>query len=126
VPLAGGPGFDRTRAFARALAVALSREDPDHVTERTALAQRAGKVLVDWRQNAPSRSLIAPYSLRAATLPLVATPLRWEELEEAAAGDEPVHGLGPLRFGPAEVLERLEAHGDLLAPALGPGAPLPP
>jgi bifunctional non-homologous end joining protein LigD len=126
VPVAGRPGFDRTRAFARALAVALAREDPDRVTERMALAQRAGKVLVDWRQNAAGRSLIAPYSLRASNLPLVATPLRWEEVEEAAAGEEPARGLGPLRFGPGEVLDRLEAHGDLLAPALGPGAPLLP
>jgi bifunctional non-homologous end joining protein LigD len=91
-----------------------------------ALAQRAGKVLVDWRQNAAGRSVIAPYSLRAATVPLVATPLHWEEVEEAAGAEEPEHGLGPLRFGPAEALDRLRAEGDLLAPALGPGGRLPP
>jgi bifunctional non-homologous end joining protein LigD len=52
---------------------------------------------------------VAPYSLRARRTPVASTPLRWEEVERAAATRE------PLAFGPAKVLARLEAHGDLLA-----------
>jgi bifunctional non-homologous end joining protein LigD len=74
------------------------------------LAERTGRVLVDWRQNDPGRSLIAPYSLRAATAPLVAAPLRWDEVEWIAQADR------PLWLEPAEVLARLERDGDLLAP----------
>lgn len=119
VPLDGTDGFDRTKAFARDLARELSREDPG-VTDALALAGRAGKVLVDWRQNDPSRSLIAPYSLRAASVPLVAAPVRWDEIAEGAAGDERA-----LRLGPSEVLARLRAEGDLLAPALRDVGELP-
>jgi bifunctional non-homologous end joining protein LigD len=121
VPLDGEAGFERTKAFARALAREVAREDPGSVTERMPLAERAGKVLVDWRQNDPNRSVIAPYSLRAASVPLVAAPLRWDEVARvAASADE-----RPLRLGPAEVLSRLRRDGDLLAPALGTGGSLP-
>lgn len=59
-------------------------------------AGREGKVLVDWRQNEPGRSLIAPWSLRAASVPVVAAPLAWAEVDAAvAAGDA-----RPLRVGP--------------------------
>ncbi|HYG67675.1 MAG TPA: non-homologous end-joining DNA ligase, partial [Anaeromyxobacteraceae bacterium] len=80
VPLDGEDGFDRTKAYARALARDLTREDPRGVTDRLPLADRAGKVLVDWRQNEPNRSMIAPYSLRAADVPLVAAPVTWDEV----------------------------------------------
>jgi bifunctional non-homologous end joining protein LigD len=121
VPLAGEDGFDRTKAFARALARELMREDPGGVTDRMPLAERAGKVLVDWRQNDPNRSVIAPYSLRAASFPVVAAPLRWDEVATAArTGDGRA-----LLFGPAEILARVRHGGDLLAPALERGGSLP-
>jgi DNA primase len=46
--------------LAGAVAREVAREDPAGVTDRLPLAERAGKVLVDWRQNDPSRSVIAP------------------------------------------------------------------
>jgi bifunctional non-homologous end joining protein LigD len=120
-PLGGEDGFDRTKAFARALAREVTREDPGGVTDRMPLADRAGKVLVDWRQNDPNRSLIAPYSLRAASVPLVAAPLRWDEVASVAASGDAT----PLWLGPTEVLARLSRDGDLLAPALGSGGRVP-
>lgn len=121
VPLDGSAGFDRTKAFARALAREVAGEDPGGVTDRMPLADRAGKVLVDWRQNDPGRSLIAPYSLRAASVPLIAAPLRWDEVTAAAVSGEE----RPLRLGPAEVLDRLGRDGDLFAPALARGGRVP-
>jgi bifunctional non-homologous end joining protein LigD len=88
--------------------------------DRMRLADRRGKVLVDWRQNDAGRSLVAPWSLRAATFPLVAAPLRWRDVEAAADGDERV-----VRVGPSEALTRLEREGDLLAPALAMSQRLP-
>lgn len=120
-PLGGSTPFAATKAFARALARALAADDPAGVTDRMPLAERAGKVLVDWRQNDPNRSLIAPWSLRAASVPLVAAPLAWEEVEAAAASG--VAAL--LRIGPAEALARLARMGDLLAPVLEGGGRVP-
>ncbi len=61
---------------------------------------------MDWRQNDGGLSTVAPWSLRAQRVPVVSTPLRWDEVERAAATGE------ALRFGPAEALRRLERDGD--------------
>jgi bifunctional non-homologous end joining protein LigD len=121
VPLDGTAGFDQSKAFAHAVARLLASREPALVTDRKLLADRSGKVLVDWQQNSARRSLIAPYSLRAARTPAVAAPLSWGEVEAAAASDDAER----LRFGPAEVLARLGRHGDLFAPVAGSGQRLP-
>jgi bifunctional non-homologous end joining protein LigD len=66
---------------------------------------RAGKVYVDWSQNNPAKTTVTPYSLRGRDRPYVATPVSWEEL--AAPGLR--------QFEHAEVLDRVERHGDLMA-----------
>jgi bifunctional non-homologous end joining protein LigD len=57
------------------------------------------------------RSTVAAYSLRSYGWPTVSTPVAWQEVEAAAAGEA-------LVFEPAAVLERLERLGDLHAPVL--------
>ncbi|HEV2062238.1 MAG TPA: hypothetical protein VGR12_05240 [Solirubrobacteraceae bacterium] len=112
VPNREARGYDETRPFSRALAERLQAERPDEVSASTRPADRAGRVFIDWMQNHPRRSTIAPYSLRALReRPGVSTPVTWDEL---AAG-------APLRFTPDEVLARIEARGDLFAAALPPG-----
>ena len=82
VPLEEPLPFEETKAIARDLARRLAVAD-EAVTDRTARTLRAGKVLVDWNQNDRTKSLVAPYSLRALPWPTVSTPLEWEELERA-------------------------------------------
>jgi bifunctional non-homologous end joining protein LigD len=118
-PLDASQTFDATRAFARALAERLEARWPDLVTARMARTSRAGRVLVDWRQNAAGLSTVAPYSPRGTTVPRASTPLRWDEVE-AGAGDRDA-----LAFGPAEVLARVARSGDLFAPLLAPGGRVP-
>jgi bifunctional non-homologous end joining protein LigD len=61
------------------------------------------------------------YSLRARERPTVSTPLTWDEVEVAHdAGDA-----SSLVFEAHEVLERVEALGDLFAPALSLEQTLP-
>lgn len=103
-----GGSFDESKALARRLADRLSREFPDLITLHGSHADRSGKVMIDWRQNSPLRSTVAAYSLRAQALPLVSTPLRWEEVE-AGVDDDP----RSLMFMPHEVLHRVERYGDL-------------
>jgi bifunctional non-homologous end joining protein LigD len=76
--------FEETKAAARELARRLAADD-ECVTDRPQRALRAGKVLVDWNQNDRTKSLVAPYSLRALPWPTVSTPLEWAELERARA-----------------------------------------
>jgi bifunctional non-homologous end joining protein LigD len=81
---------------------------------------RPGKVFIDWSQNAAAKTTVAPYSLRAQATPTASTPLTWEEVEAVATGDEPAR-----QYPAAEVLERVERHGDLLEDLLTPGPAVP-
>jgi bifunctional non-homologous end joining protein LigD len=114
VPVSGDHSWQDTKAFARALAQVLAAESPDEVVDRQQRRLRPGKVLVDWLQNDPTRSTVAPYSLRAEGWPTVSAPVTWEEVEAAAiAGRD-----DSLVFEPRAALERLERLGDLFQPVL--------
>ena len=80
---------------------------------------RGGKVFVDWSQNNAAKTTVAPYALRARPQPWVSTPVTWDEV---AACRKPRRPAVPRRPG---TLERVEQHGDLWAPLLGKGMPLP-
>ena len=94
--------------YAHAVAKQLEQQHPTLVVSRMTKSLRGGKVLVDWSQNNPAKTTVAPYSLRARDEPSVSTPLTWEEV----AAD------GSLRFSAPEVLDRVEEHGDLFSGTL--------
>jgi bifunctional non-homologous end joining protein LigD len=110
-PLEGTATYAETRPLARELARRLAEEDPDRVTDRMPIAERAGKVFVDWNQNGRTKSLVAPYSLRAFPWPTVSMPLTWDEVTRA----DP-HALV---FSPENAIARLEEAGDLFLAASG-------
>jgi len=114
VPLNTAVGYERTKSFARAVAQALERAEPELVVSRQKKELRKGKVLVDWSQNDRAKTTVAVYSLRCRERPWVSTPLRWEEVEELAADGDPES----MRFEGPAALERIDAHGDLFAPVL--------
>ncbi|HEU0035923.1 MAG TPA: hypothetical protein VFQ53_35170 [Kofleriaceae bacterium] len=103
VPLNGGATYAEVKPFARAVAQQLAARHPATLTDRMARAERAGRVFVDTSQNDPGKQTVAPYSLRATSVPLVSAPLAWSELE------------APGHASPAIVLERIARHGDLFA-----------
>jgi bifunctional non-homologous end joining protein LigD len=76
--------------------------------------ERGGKVFVDWSQNHRSKTTIAVYSLRARERPTASTPITWDEVEHAAENEDS----DSLVFEAADVLKRVERHGDLFAPVL--------
>lgn len=105
----------RTSAYAKEAARRLEKEYPRLVVSRMEKKLRPGKVFVDWSQNNRHKTTVAPYSLRAAEEPSVSTPVTWDEVDSGAE----------LRFGPDEVRERVERHGDLLQPLLALRQKLP-
>ena len=114
VPLNSPVTYETTKPFARAVAQALERQHPDLVVSQMTKELRKGKVFVDWSQNTASKTTIAAYSLRARPRPTVSTPLRWDEVEAVEAGADP----DSLVFEAADVLARVDEHGDLFAPVL--------
>ncbi|MGY1761940.1 non-homologous end-joining DNA ligase [Geodermatophilus sp. SYSU D00779] len=108
--------------YAKALAQELSAETPDRVVWRMEKVLRPGKVLVDWSQNNPAKTTVAPYSLRARPDAPVSTPIGWDEVEAVLDGADP----GSLRFRTEDVLARVEDYGDLFDIAGARRAALPP
>jgi bifunctional non-homologous end joining protein LigD len=113
VPVGELHTYDDTKALARHIARVLTSEDPGHVTDRMTRAERQGKVFVDWSQNDPGKSTVAPYSLRAMRSPTVSTPMMLDELRELVEDNRDALG-----FTPADALDRVERHGDLFAEVL--------
>jgi bifunctional non-homologous end joining protein LigD len=108
--------------YAKALAQQLSAETPERVVWRMEKVLRPGKVLIDWSQNNPAKTTVAPYSLRARPDATVSTPIGWDEVEAVLDGADP----GALRFRTEDVLARVEDYGDLFDIAGARRAVLPP
>jgi bifunctional non-homologous end joining protein LigD len=97
-------------AYAKRLAQLLEKEHPKQVVSVMAKAARPGKVFIDWSQNNPAKTTVAPYSLRARERPTVSTPLTWKEVESCERPED-------LVFTAPDVLARAENRGDLFARA---------
>ncbi len=112
------PDAARTAEYAKAVAERLAAERPREVVARMAKAVRGGKVLVDWSQNNPAKTTVAPYSLRGRERPTVSTPLTWDEVGSCRAP-------GDLEFTTDDVLARVAGDGDLAASLWETGPRLP-
>lgn len=100
---------EHASSFALAVGQLLERQHPEAVLVEMAKAKRGGKVFVDWSQNNRAKTTIGVYSLRARAQPTVSTPITWDEVSDAADGNE-------MSFLAADVIERVETMGDLFAP----------
>ncbi|MFI0483818.1 non-homologous end-joining DNA ligase [Actinomadura sp. 9N215] len=118
VPVSEPKDAERTSGYAKAAAQRLAEEHPRLVVAKMDRRLRKGKIFVDWSQNNPAKTTVAPYSLRAAGRPSVSTPVTWDELGACADAAD-------LTFSPAEMLDRVDDHGDLLEPLLKDRQPLP-
>jgi bifunctional non-homologous end joining protein LigD len=110
VPIERGPLQHDVWRFAKALAFALAEKHPDILTAEYTIAKRpAGRVLVDYNQNAWGRTLASIYSVRPTRSASVSTPVSWDEIEAGLRIDD---------FRLDNVRERFARRGDLWAPLL--------
>jgi bifunctional non-homologous end joining protein LigD len=118
VPVSRGPGFDETRAWAEQLSRAIGAVVPDLVSWKWDVRERAGLARLDYTQNVHNKTLVAPYSPRAAAGAPVSAPIDWDELDDAA--------LRPDAFTIRTVLDRLAERGDVFRTVLAADQALPP
>jgi bifunctional non-homologous end joining protein LigD len=105
VPLEPRYTYAQVRSFAEALAMLGAAERPDLFTTPRAVSRREkGKVYFDWQQIGQSKTISAPYVLRAYPGAPVATPLAWDEVTPP---------LRPEQFHLGNVLDRFDRTGDL-------------
>ena len=110
VPIRRGPAQKDVWTFAKALAQELGSRHPSLVTTEYRVAKRpAGRVLVDYNQNASGRTLASVYSVRPTPEATVSTPVTWQEVARGIRiGDFTVRNV------PARIAKR----GDLWKPLL--------
>ena len=117
VPIRPGPTFDQTRAWVESVSRAVGATVPELVSWAWQKSERGGLARLDYTQNAINRTLVAPYSVRAAPGAPVSVPLEWDEL------DDP--DLRPDRWTIRTVGDRLGRRGDPFAVLLGREQDLP-
>ncbi|MDE3130564.1 MAG: DNA ligase D [Acidobacteriota bacterium] len=106
--------YERTKAFAHAVAGLLEQRHPQLVVSRMAKAARSGRVLIDWSQNDAHKTTVCVYSLRATETPRVSTPVGWDEVADCLRQRR-----GELlSFGPEDVLSRIAGSVDLFGKIL--------
>jgi bifunctional non-homologous end joining protein LigD len=112
VPIVRGPVQKQVWTFAKQLAKTLESHAPELVTAEYRVAKRpAGRVLVDYNQNAWGQTLASVYSVRPKPGATVSAPVSWDELENGAQLED---------FTLFNVPGRVKQHGDLWRGLLDP------
>lgn len=78
---------DDVRAFARALADAMTAEFPHRYLASASESLREGKIFVDYLRNGTGATAVAPYGIRARTGAPVALPIAWAEVRKLRSAD---------------------------------------
>ncbi|MGH3274501.1 MAG: DNA polymerase ligase N-terminal domain-containing protein [Streptosporangiaceae bacterium] len=118
VPVEPGPGFDDTRAWVEELSHSVGAVVPDLISWKWDVSERGGRARLDYTQNVSHKTLVAPYSPRAAAGAPISAPLEWDEL------DDP--GLRPDSVTIRTVMQRLAERGDPFRVLLDSRQSLPP
>jgi len=109
-PIVRGPVQKEVWTFAKALGQELASRHPALMTAEYRVAKRpAGRVLVDYNQNAWGRTLASVYSVRPHPAAAVSTPVTWTEVERGIRIED---------FTVKNVPARVRKLGDLWKPLL--------
>lgn len=112
IPLGAKYSYDQSKEFARAIVKLVHEQLPVFTSVERAIANRKGKIYLDYLQNRPQATIAAPYSLRPKPGATVSMPLHWEEVKK---------GLKMSDFTIFNAIERLKKEGDIFKPVIGKG-----
>ena len=104
IALRRGPDYAQVNAWARDVGARFAESDPKRLTTEFRIAKRGGRLFVDVHRNAYAQHAVAPYAVRALPDAPVATPLRWEELDDRR--------LRPQGWTLRTISDRIADHGD--------------
>ena len=80
VPLAPEADWSVVKPFCRAFAERMAAEEPTRFLAHLKIADRKGRILVDWLRNGLGATAIGSFSPRARPGATVATPVTWREV----------------------------------------------
>ncbi len=105
IPIEPVYSYDEARTFAEVIARLVIAEKPQiFTTPRSVSRRQRNRVYFDYLQIGKSKTIAAPYVLRAYAGAPVATPLDWREVN---------HSLHPKQFNITNAVERFAEKGDL-------------
>jgi bifunctional non-homologous end joining protein LigD len=108
VPIVRGPTQKQVWEVSKAIALDVARRHPRLLTAVYKKAARpAGRVLVDYNQNAWGRTLASVYSVRPRSRATVSAPVTWDEVARGVTTED---------FRIDNVPDRVARLGDLWAP----------
>jgi DNA ligase D-like protein (predicted polymerase) len=116
IPIGPGHNVIQAHELARRAAKMLCKVLPNLVTMESSIADRHGRLFLDTLQNFMGKTLVVPYSLRAADGAPVSTPLLWSEVTPKL--DPRQHTMKSLR-------KRIDTMGDICKTLLSGTAKLP-
>ncbi len=115
IPLDAKYDYDQSQMFARIIVTLVHKQIPDYTSLERMVANRKGKMYLDFLQNRPGATIAGPYSLRPKVGATVSMPLAWDEVKP---------GLTMKDFTIFNSLDRLKETGDLFKGVLGKGIDL--
>ncbi len=68
------------KSFAKAVGDALAKDAPDRYLTKQSIAERRGRIYIDYLRNDPTSTAVAPYSTRSREGAPVSVPLTWDEV----------------------------------------------
>ncbi len=115
IPLGAKYTYDQSQMFARIVVGIVHKQIPDYTSLERMVANRKGKMYLDFLQNRPGATIAGPYSLRPKVGATVSMPLLWDEVKP---------GLTMKDFTIFNTIDRLKETGDLFKGVLGKGIDL--
>lgn len=115
IPLGAKYDYDQSQMFAKIIVTLVHQQLPEFTSLERMVADRKGKMYLDFLQNRPGATIAGPYSLRPKPGATVSMPLAWEEVKP---------GMTMKDFTIFNALDRLKETGDLFKGVLGKGIDL--
>ena len=118
IPIEPRYDYSETSDWVEKLSRAVGQIVPDLVSWEWAKKSRSGRARLDFTQNQPIKTLVAPYAVRPSVGAPVSTPISWDELDDPE--------LRPDRWTIRDVIDRVNEVGDRFAGAQTDLQVLPP
>ncbi|MDB4902192.1 MAG: ligase [Mucilaginibacter sp.] len=115
IPMEAKYSYDQSQMFARIIVNIVHKRLPDFTSLERMVANRKGKMYLDFLQNRPGATIAGPYSLRPKSGATVSMPLHWDEVKP---------GLTMKHFTIFNSVDRLKETGDLFKGVLEKGIDL--
>ncbi len=112
IPLGKKYTYEDSKEFARLIATLVNDQIPGYTSIERAIANRNGKLYIDFLQNRPQATVACAYSLRPKPGATVSMPLHWDEVKK---------GLKMSDFNIKNAIGRMMEQGDIFKPVLAKG-----